>query len=58
MTVPRLMSLDLLFIVSFTLVIEMVAVELWRQGATDAAKVMALAGLGVFLLQLAGKLWL
>ena len=56
LTVPWLMSLDLLSIVSSTLLLEMMAVGFWRQGAKDAAKHMALLGLGIFVLQLAGKL--
>lgn len=56
LTVPWLMSVDLLYIVSSTLLVEMMAVGFWRQGAKDAAKHMALLGLGVFVLQLAGKL--
>jgi len=56
LTVPWLMSEDLVYIVSSTLLVEMMAVGFWRQGAKDAAKHMALLGLGVFVLQLAGKL--
>ena len=56
LTVPWLMSLNLVGLVQFPLVLEMMAGEYWLRGERDVAKGMALMGLGSLVLQLAGKL--
>jgi len=47
---PWLMSVDLLSRVTLLLIVELLAVKLYRQGDTHAAKVSALVGVGMFLL--------
>ena len=55
MTVPRLMSVDLLSRVTLLLMVELLAVKVYRQGDTHAAKAIALVGVGMFLLPLIVK---
>ena len=47
---PWLMSVDLLSRVTLLLIVELLAVKVYRQGDTHAAKVIALVGVGMFLL--------
>jgi len=44
------MSVDLLSRVTLLLIVELLAVKLYRQGDTHAVKVSALVGMGMFLL--------
>jgi len=52
---PWLMSVDLLSRVTLLLMSELVAVKVYRQGDTHAAKAIALVGVGMFLLPLIVK---